>query len=488
MIYINLPLYSYKDSTNIIKKYRIRDRVRDYICNIRLRTMGIKFYLRAIKTEDPTPIFYTCHLNGKPFSRGLGYKIYPGLWDKTRQRPTEDKELIKEYLAQDPHIKSVIKNVENRINNIIQLVNAYVNNCDLNKIPIDISVLDQLLKENVFQSKKTLETASKVRKVSKTGINQNFILDYSGKFLDGISRGKILIQSGSHKGNRYSEGTIKNYRNFVSIWAEFEKYMNIRYKWEDIKKPVYDSLIHFLYQRDYTKDTTGRYIKHLKTISQAALDEGIHSNLEFRKRYFETLKATKESISLDTEELEKIESLDLSGNEAQDKARDLFLLMCYTALRISDIKRITRDHIKKTTEGKYRIEIITQKTKERVIIPVNSKALALLDKYDFNAPQLADQTINEYIKQIAKKAGIDEIVSISEDFGGTIKTRLVPKYELITNHTGRRTAATQMYLSKIPSIDIMKITGHKTESSFMKYIRITKEETADRMAENVFFK
>ncbi|MBK7799208.1 MAG: integrase catalytic domain-containing protein [Saprospiraceae bacterium] len=450
--------------------------------------MGIKFYLRAIETEDPTPIFYTCHINGKPISRGLGYKIYPGLWDKTRQRPTEDKELIKEYSAQDPHLKNVIKNIEIRINNIIELVYAYVNNCNLNKTPIDISVLDQLLKENVFQSKKTLETASKVRKVSKTGLNQNLVLDYSGKFLDGISRGKILIQSGPHKGNRYSEGTIKNYRNFVSIWTEFEKYMNIRYKWEDIKKPVYDSLVQFLNQRDYTKDTTGRYIKHLKTISQAALDEGIHSNLEFRKRYFETLKAKIDSISLDTKELEKIESLDLSGNESQDKARDLFLLMCYTALRISDIKRITKDHIRKTAKGEYRLEIITQKTRERVIVPINTKAYNILEKYGFDTPQIADQTNNEYIKQIAKMAGIDEIVSTSEDRGGTIQTRSVPKYELITNHTGRRTAATQMYLSKIPSIDIMKITGHKTESSFMKYIRITKEETADRMAENEFFK
>lgn len=450
--------------------------------------MGIKFYLRAIETEDPTPIFYTCHINGKPFSRGLGYKIYPGLWDKTKQRPTENKELIKEYLAQDPHIKYIIKNIEYRINNIIEQVYAYVYNCNLSKIPIDISGLDQLLKENVFQSKKTLDTAPKVRNVSKKGINQNLILDYSGKFLDGISRGKILIQSGPQKGNRYSEGTIKNYKNFVSIWAEFEKYMNIRYKWTDIKKTVYDDLVQFLYQKDYTKDTAGRYIKHLKTISQAALDEGIHSNLEFRKRYFETLKATKDSISLDTRDLEKIESLDLSGNETQDKTRDLFLLMCYTALRISDIKRITKDRIKNTPKGEYRIETITQKTKERVIIPVSSKAYIILEKYGFNAPQLADQTINEYIKQIAKKAGIDEIVSISEDIGGTTKTRSVPKYELITNHTGRRTAATLMYLSKIPTIDIMKITGHKTESSFMKYIRITKEETAERMAENEFFK
>ncbi|MBK7302581.1 MAG: tyrosine-type recombinase/integrase [Saprospiraceae bacterium] len=162
--------------------------------------------------------------------------------------------------------------------------------------------------------------------------------------------------------------------------------------------------------------------------------------------------------------------------------------MCYTALRISDVKRITKDHIRKTAKGEYRLEMITQKTNGKVIIPVSTKAYIILKKYGFNAPQLADQTINEYIKQIAKKAGIDEIVSISEDIGGTIQTRSVPKYELITNHTGRRTAATQMYLSKIPSIDIMKITGHTTESNFLKYVKVTKEQSADRIAKNERFK
>ncbi|MBK7798510.1 MAG: integrase catalytic domain-containing protein [Saprospiraceae bacterium] len=450
--------------------------------------MDHKFYLRATETDNPTPIFYRCHLNGKPFQKGIGYKIYPGLWDKTRQRPTEDKELIKEYLAQDPHIKNIIRNIEHRINSVIQLVDAYVYNCNLSKIPIDISGLDQLLKENVFQSKKNIEKSPKVRKVSKTGLNQNLVLDYSVKFVDDISRGKILIQSGPNKGNRYSEGTIKNYRNFVSIWAEFEKYMNIRYKWEDIKNPVYNDLVKFLNQQNYTKDTTGRYIKHLKTISQAALDEGIHSNIEFKKSYFETLKAKKDSIYLDDEEITKIENLDLSGNEAQAKVKDLFLLMCYTALRISDVKRITKDHIRKTAKGEYRLEMITQKTNGKVIIPVSTKAYIILKKYGFNAPQLADQTINEYIKQIAKKAGIDQMVSVSENKGGTIITKSVPKYELITNHTGRRTAVTLFYLSDIAPIDIMSITGHTTESNFLKYVKVTKEQSADRIAKNERFK
>ena len=39
-----------------------------------------------------------------------------------------------------------------------------------------------------------------------------------------------------------------------------------------------------------------------------------------------------------------------------------------------------------------------------------------------------------------------------------------------------------MYLAGIPSIDIMKITGHKTEVDFLKYIKVFKEETAMSLA------
>jgi len=50
------------------------------------------------------------------------------------------------------------------------------------------------------------------------------------------------------------------------------------------------------------------------------------------------------------------------------------------------------------------------------------------------------------------------------------------------SHTARRSGATNMYKQGIPSIDIMKITGHTKESTFMRYIKISKEETAERIA------
>ena len=58
---------------------------------------------------------------------------------------------------------------------------------------------------------------------------------------------------------------------------------------------------------------------------------------------------------------------------------------------------------------------------------------------------------------------------------------------MITSHTARRTGATLMYKSKIPSIAIMKITGHKKESTFLKYIRVTKEENAETLATHDYF-
>jgi hypothetical protein len=44
-----------------------------------------------------------------------------------------------------------------------------------------------------------------------------------------------------------------------------------------------------------------------------------------------------------------------------------------------------------------------------------------------------------------------------------------------------------MYLAGIPVIDIMKISGHKTEREFLKYIKVTKEQTEINLASHPYF-
>ena len=57
----------------------------------------------------------------------------------------------------------------------------------------------------------------------------------------------------------------------------------------------------------------------------------------------------------------------------------------------------------------------------------------------------------------------------------------LPKYKLIASHTARRSFATNSYLMGIDILAIMQITGHKTESAFLKYIKVEGIQYAQRV-------
>jgi integrase len=58
---------------------------------------------------------------------------------------------------------------------------------------------------------------------------------------------------------------------------------------------------------------------------------------------------------------------------------------------------------------------------------------------------------------------------------------------IATTHTARRSFATNAFLAGLPTISIMKITGHKSESQFMKYIKVTGEQNARLLLEHSHF-
>lgn len=129
------------------------------------------------------------------------------------------------------------------------------------------------------------------------------------------------------------------------------------------------------------------------------------------------------------------------------------------------------------------INIRQQKTGAKVTIPCSSQLLKILEKYDYNLPHLADQNINEYIKMVAKAAGMTEKVEIMTTKGGTPKREFIPKYNLIHTHTARRTGATLMYLSGMDIYDIMKITGHSSPATLKKYIKANELEVARKIVD-----
>jgi hypothetical protein len=66
---------------------------------------------------------------------------------------------------------------------------------------------------------------------------------------------------------------------------------------------------------------------------------------------------------------------------------------------------------------------------------------------------------------------------------------VMEKATLISTHTARRSFATNAYLSKSLNVyQIMQCTGHKTESSFLKYLKLNGKDFAVQAAGSKFFK
>jgi len=167
----------------------------------------------------------------------------------------------------------------------------------------------------------------------------------------------------------------------------------------------------------------------------------------------------------------------LSLNPRLDKARDLFLLGCYTGLRFSDFIQITSSNINNNI-----LSIKTQKTGTFVRIPLNPNANHILNKYDGNAPKpITNQRLNDYLKEISEKAELNDQLITYKSQGKAIVKEKKYKYQLVCTHTARRSFATNCYKAGIPAKQIMLITGHTTESEFFKYIKIDSSENAEML-------
>lgn len=235
-------------------------------------------------------------------------------------------------------------------------------------------------------------------------------------------------------------------------------------------------------------NTVGKYISTFKTVLRAATEAGVNKNLIFQSKKFATLTEDVTNIYLTENELEVMYKLDLSASTSLERIRDVFLIGCYTCLRFSDFNNILPEQIYKSDKGTF-IKLNTMKNDTEVVIPLHWIVSEILKKYKFKLPKnTTNKNFNEYIKVVGQQAGINEPVSISRIKGGVKIATTSPKFQLITTHTARRSGATNMYLSGIPAISIMKITGHKTEAVFMRYINMSAEDNANKLIDNKFYK
>jgi len=294
--------------------------------------------------------------------------------------------------------------------------------------------------------------------------------------------GKRLTESGE----LFKYGTRRSYVGFWQQFQHFQKHIKRELTWEDIDLDFYDEWIAFFTKKDYSPNTIGKHTKTLKTLMRVAREEGLHNNSETERRRFKPISSKVQNIYLTEGEVSKLYNLDLSFDSNMANVRDVFLVGCYTAQRFSDYSTIGPDNLRKVG-GSWVIDLVQKKTGERVVVPVRPELYAILNRYNFTLPKLYEQKVNSEIKHVCRLAGITEQITIEKVRGGKKVTTTAQKCTLVKTHTARRTGATLMYLAGISPLAIMKFTGHKTETEFLKYINVSKEENARLYANHPYF-
>lgn len=221
--------------------------------------------------------------------------------------------------------------------------------------------------------------------------------------------------------------------------------------------------------RLHSANYASKVVSVLRQFMRDAQRRGYHSKTDYQGFSIKKVKTTKIAMSFD--ELEHLYSLDLSGNTRLEKVRDLFLIGAYTGLRFSDFTRIYPEHIE-TVGDKTILTITTQKTGEQVSIPLLPIPLVLLRKYNFEAPKISNQKMNDYLKELGQLAGMTGKMIVTGSKGGKREDSTAEKWEKLTTHVARRSFATNFYRDGVPAVVLMKITGHATERQFMQYIAI----------------
>lgn len=272
--------------------------------------------------------------------------------------------------------------------------------------------------------------------------------------------------------------SYKMIREYHSTFGYLQKYAK-ELDFNDIDLDFYGNFKHFLEKQGLALNTIGKKITVLKIFLNEATARGLNTNFKYQSSRFRAITENSESIYLDIEELDKISNLDLSNKHKIDRVRDLFLVGCWTGLRFSDWSKVSHENIKNGL-----ITLIQGKTGQPVVIPIHPTVKAVFDKYNGKLPTpISNQRFNEYLKEVAKLAGIKGEITKHITRGGKRETISKHKWEVVTTHTARRSFATNAYKMGMQSITIMAITGHRTETAFLKYIKVTPEQHARKMQE-----
>ena len=236
-----------------------------------------------------------------------------------------------------------------------------------------------------------------------------------------------------------------------------------------------------------TDNTINKHLGRLKAFMKWAAKRGYTESTALDRVSW--ARREPDVIALSAAELAALEALVLPIGSRLEKARDWFLLACYTGLRYSDLVGIRPQHLRPATATlPAHLRLTAQKTRAVVNVPLSARALTIVERLlagelaSVKNQPITNPVLNRFLKELGQLAGIDSPVEVIRYRGGVADVATAPKYEKLTVHTARRTFVTLNLGKGMNAEFVMKLTGHTSYKSFQRYVNLTPQRVAEEFA------
>ena len=260
---------------------------------------------------------------------------------------------------------------------------------------------------------------------------------------------KSIVAQSDH----LSKYSISTYLSHISKLRQYRPKLDCN----EIGVPFLQGYVEFMKLRENSDGTIYRSLAVLRKFVNILLRNGLADKNPFTDFRMHRVRSRRDFLDLSELKIlyESFHKIEQSLTFAEREAMRAFLFSCFTGLRYADLKDLRSEDIKNGKIHKW-----TQKTGQKVYIPIPKQALSLIrDAENGHVLHVVNNSsFNKSLKSGAKKIGFDK---------------------RLHTHLARHTFATSCISLGIPIEAVSKLLGHSVIQTTMIYANYA-DSTIDR--------
>lgn len=420
--------------------------------------MGVSFSL-ARPNQKISSIRAKISVNGVSIFLYTGRSVETCHWDKK-------KCFVKSYVGKTT-TTLIIQRLKELEIDILSLLDRYKNGKP--KISfVDFQAKLQALVDR--PDKKNLLSAKAISAAPKDSI-----ISFIDQFVKDCESGVRL----SPKRQKLKPSSISSYKTTQRLLEKFQQQAKITLTLKDFSQSNIDKFSDYLIiSEELAMNTHAKSMMDLLQIIKYAVRQKRIPAAKMVELEFDTRREETDSIYLTEDQI--IEMLEIKDFDepVHEVVRDIFVLGCFTGMRFSDYSSIDTTAIRNN-----RLEFVQKKTGGKVTLPIHPVVNTILKKYNNALPTVPENNeFNRIIKLVGEKLPSLHVPFTKQvTYKRELNEFVGMKYTYLQTHTARRSFCSNEYLKGTDPLIIMSISGHKSHKSFMRYIKVSGDQFADKL-------